>query len=396
MRLAGVHGDTVYGISGTTIVSGRIDEGVATDVADSQPVVPTVFDTFSEVGRIPSPDDPRLIRRLSTGRFRSLVRPFVGDVTTASVFRVSVSDWIVTVGPRLYSSHDAGETWTHRLDLPPSSGPMGVLPSAFCRTDERVYLGEYPLGTEVPRVLASSDGGRSWETACRLPRARHVHAVQVDPFTGDIWVTTGDADSECAIGRLRNGPGTDGEPTFERVGGGDQTWRAVELAFTPTAVLWGMDCGYASRNRLYRLDRDALDADGNATPVTVGATDNSVYYAATVESGGEYWVAFATAVETGRDRTAPDRETAGTNTARVVVASSESDYNDWYDVVRFERRTRIADAIPGVPSANAYVYLASHSGNGLLVNPFNTDTANGRVLVVSPTRLASLTDGRSG
>jgi hypothetical protein len=72
------------------------------------------------------------------------------------------------------------------------------------------------------------------------------------------------------------------------------------------------------------------------------------------------------------------------------VASSESDYTDWHDLLRFRRRSCVANAIPGLPSANAYVSLASTPRGDLLVNPFNTRTANGRVLVVSPEQLSGL------
>lgn len=382
-RLVGVHDGTVYAVRGTDIVSGptRPNRRATTGEADRQPAR---VDLSESVGRVPTPTTPRLLCRLTTGRAGAVTRLLVGDVSTTAVFRLSASTWLATAGPRLYRSTDAGENWDERLALPSSSGPMGVLPSAVCRADGRVYLGEYPLGDEVPRIHVSTDDGRDWAVACRLPGARHVHAVQTDPFTGDVWVTTGDADAECAIGRLRHA-GDAAE--FERVGGGSQAWRAVELAFTPTAVLWGMDCGHARANTLYRLDRAALGADGDPTPVAVGATANSIYYAATVETGGDYWVVFATAVETGRDRTAPGRSTHGTGTARVVAASAATDYTDWHELLAFERRSRLADAVPRLPTANAYVYLGTDANDALVVNPFNTATDNGRILVVPADRL---------
>ncbi len=79
---------------------------------------------------------------------------------------------------------------------------MGVLPSTVCQTDEAVYLGEYPLDSAVtPRVLRSTDRGEIWSSVLQLDGVRHIHAVQFDPYTHEIWLATGDRDSECRIGR---------------------------------------------------------------------------------------------------------------------------------------------------------------------------------------------------
>lgn len=385
MRLAGIDDGTAYGYDGRGVVERRPGNGGGTTRIDLDGCVAEAIPRarFARVGSLPSPDGTSLARRLVTGRYGWLGRAIVGDVATATVHRVSDTDWLATVGRHLFTSHDDGRSWQHRHALAPSSGPSGVLPSAVCRHDGTLYLGEYPLGDDVPRVLSSSDDGRTWSTALELPGVRHVHAVQRDPFGGDVWLTTGDADDECHIGRLdETGDGT----TFEPIGGGTQDWRAVELAFTPEAVLWGVDCGYAAVNRLYRLDRDELRAAG-PTPTVVGETRNSVYYAATVPVDGASVVAFATAAETGQDRTNPDGETTGDTVARVHVADSCSGYSEWTVLGTFRKRARPADYLPGVPSANAYVYLATDPETGLYLNPYNTSVGNGQVLRVPPDQL---------
>ena len=388
MRLAGISDGRPYGSNGRSILSLRDhDEDTVSEVSLRNCVATAIPKSgFERVGPIPGVAHPSLSRRLVTGRLASLSRPLLGAVATETVYRVSASDWLATVGPHIFTSHDGGRTWHHRQALAPTSGPTGVLPTAICRHHGTIYVGEYPLGDDVPRLLGSMDGGRTWQTVLELPEIRHVHALQVDPFGGDIWITTGDTDVECHIGRLSvDGPGT----TFEPVGGGSQEWRAVELAFTPDAVLWGVDCGYAETNRLYRFDRRDLDG-GEVTPTQVGSTTNSVYYAGSLPVDGTWWVAFATAVETGQDRTNTDRETRGDDTARVLVAADDSAFTSWDVLAAFRRRSRPADYLPGVPSANAYVYLDGDPEARLFLNPFNTTTANGQVLQVSPGQLDPL------
>lgn len=384
MRLCGVHDGLSYGCEARRVLAFREGVTVTGSTFRLRDCPGTIIpeDAFERVGTLPVSSDPPTKRRLLTGRLRPVSRRLVGDVATATVHRLTDSDWLATVGQHLYTAHDGARVWRHRGTLVPKSGLSGVLPSAVCRHDGVIYLGEYPLGDYTPRVLRSTDEGRTWETALELSGVRHIHAVQSDPFGNDVWITTGDADAECHVGRLDDsGDGA----TFEPVGGGSQTWRAVELAFTPEAVLWGVDCGYAEHNRLYRLDRETIARDWTTpAPTPVGETHNSVYYAASLPVDGEQLVAFATAVETGRDRTNPDRETTGDDVARVVVASARSDFTEWSVLAAFSRRSRPTDCVPWLPSANAYVYLGADAAAGLFLNPFNTTEANGRLLWVPP------------
>lgn len=341
-------------------------------------------------GRLPDPPSlAETIRtRLLTGpRLKPLLAGVVGAFPAENLWQVTERDLLATAGPHLYSSHDGGETWTHRRRLPPSSGPMGVLPSAVCVTEEAVYLGEYPLDDTTPHVLRSTDAGRSWDRHVSLPEVRHVHAVQRDPYTDDVWVTTGDRGDACCIGRLVDG-------AFRPVGRGGQEWRAVELAFTPSAVLWGVDSPSVEENRIYRLDREACDAP-DPEPTTLFATDGSIYYSAAWDGETARWVAFSTAVETEPDRTAPGRDVGadgvGTATTAVLVSSSASSFTRWQTVAEYRKRRRPTDLVPGspLPSANAYVFLAGDETHGLVYNPYNTRREAGTVRTAAPTASAT-------
>jgi hypothetical protein len=337
---------------------------------------------FERVGRLPVPaagDAGATLRShaTTTGALRAPLEQLVGRFPTVNLWALTEADLVATVGRWLCSSHDGGERWTARRRLPPSAGTMGVLPSALDYADGTVRLGEYRTGSDgPPRILRSPDRGRSWTVEAELPGVRHVHAVATDPYDGAVWVTTGDADEECHVGRLRGGE-------FVPVGGGSQQWRAVEPAFTPTAVLWGVDCAYADRNAVYRLDRAALE-DARPTPERVHDVPASVYYGATVTVEGTTWAAFSTAAETGRDSTAPDRTLRGTGRTAVVAAASDSDYREWVELASHPRRRCVADLLDGVvdlPTANAYTFLAADPAHGLFLNPYNAGAGTDIALV---------------
>lgn len=338
---------------------------------------------FRSLGTLPLPDrgSSTIPVRLTNGPLaKRLLRPVVGAWTTRNLWPLGGETLLSTVGRQVFRSGNLGQSWVPVRRLPPSSGPMGVLPTSVCRHDGAVYLAEYTLGDGPARILRSVDDGRSWETYVETTEVRHFHGIFDDPYGDGLWATSGDTDGESAIGRIDEGH-------FVRVGGGSQRWRAVGLSFTPSAVLWGMDCSYATDVELLRLPRD-----GSGVPKTVGRTDASTYYAATLRVDGDVWVAFATAAEVGEDSTAPreSRRNRAGDVARVLVASSASAYEDWHELAAFRRRRSLGSLVPGVPTASAYVFLAADPELGLLVNPFNTRTAHGSVIRVPPEQLSRL------
>lgn len=365
-RVGGIRDGRLYWTRGRTVGAWTPSEG-----AVALGTLPTPADGGADVGF-----------RLRHGRVaKAALRPVVGSWTTTNLWPLRNDTLLATVGRRVFRSGDGGRSWTPVRRLPDSSGPMGTLPTSVCLHGDDVYLAEYTLGDDPARILRSEDDGRTWETLVETTAVRHFHGVFHDPYRDDLWVTAGDTDDESAVGRL-----VDGE--FVRVGSGSQRWRAVGLAFTPTAVLWGMDCSYAADVELLRLRRD-----GPAEPETVGLTDASAYYAATLPVDGELWVAVATAAEVGVDSTAPaGRGNRSGDAARVLVASSASSYETWYELAAFRRRRPLGERLPGFPTASAYVFLAADERLGLFVNPFNARSDAGSVIRVPPEALPPIAD----
>ncbi|MFC6976816.1 hypothetical protein ACFQL1_22310 [Halomicroarcula sp. GCM10025709] len=150
-----------------------------------------------------------------------------------------------------------------------------------------------------------------------------------------------------------------------------------------------MDSVYEAEKPIFRVDRSAFG--GRPEPKRVHDLDSSVYYATTLETGDAHWIVFSTAMEPGSDSTAPQgAQTSYSERARVVAASSATDYSEWIELAAFQKRPVPADTVDlggVVPSANAYVFLASDPDRGLVLNPYNTAQFDGALLRVTPSML---------
>ncbi|ELZ23105.1 glycosyl hydrolase BNR repeat-containing protein [Halosimplex carlsbadense 2-9-1] len=369
MQLGGIRNQVGYCAAGRRVSAWRPGSGI------------------TDRGTIPCPGrglDRLRFRVLNAGRTKRLLGPLVGAYTTTNVWPVGAEGLVATVGRRAFVSSDGGRSWSVTRELPASSGPMGVLPTSLCEHDGELYLAEYPLGDEDARVLASDDDGRSWSPYHVQEDARHFHGLFHDPYGGRLWATTGDTDRESAVGYFDDG-------RFRPVGSGSQRWRAVGLAFTPDAVLWGMDCPYVDTVELLALPRDRIGA-AEPEPETVGTTTESVYYVETLSVGGESVVVAATAAECGTDSTAPTAERAdsGSRTARVLAATSATGYREWRELCSFTRRSSVGESLSALPAASAYVFVRANDELGLVINPYNTSRHHGEILQVPPSDLERL------
>jgi hypothetical protein len=363
MKLGGVRDGTVYGTRGLDVGTWDADEG------------------FLTLGSLPNPASggerlrfDAMNRRLP----KRLLRPMTGLYTTANVWPLGDAHLLATVSRWLFRSADGGRSWDLVRELAASSGPMGVLPTALCEHHGSVYLAEYPLDDEPARVLKSDDRGRTWSPFVERSDVRHFHGLFADPYSDCLWATTGDRDDESAIGVLS-------DAGFELVGCGSQRWRAVGLAFTPDAVFWGKDSSYTEQAEILRLPREHLD-DPNPEPETLATTACPIYYAETLERPDENWLIVAT-TSTGRiDSTAPAgmRRNTCDGVARVLAASSASDYTDWYELYATERRDAVGEHVGAIPSSNGYLFLATDAEHGLLINPYNTIDDDGDIVVIPP------------
>ncbi len=94
-----------------------------------------------------------------------------------------------------------------------------------CVNDSVIYFGEYFQNTERTKVsiYKSKNSGRSWEIAYEFKpdQIGHIHAIQKDPYTDKLWISSGDKDTESMIAYTE-----DEFKSMVIVGQGSQIWRA--------------------------------------------------------------------------------------------------------------------------------------------------------------------------
>lgn len=107
-----------------------------------------------------------------------------------------------------------------------------------------------------------------------LGQVRHVHALQTDPFTGKLWVCTGDEGNEPMIGWS-----DDGFKSINPIGQGSQKWRACQLVFTESAIYWGTDTGSVELAGIYRWDRVTMEL------TQLIRTEGAIFYSTRLADG---------------------------------------------------------------------------------------------------------------
>lgn len=149
-----------------------------------------------------------------------------------------------------------------------------------CNRDNRhrVCRGIFPaVGEEVWETILEFASISEWENdPSIMDSARHVHTVAVDPYTGHLWVCTGDRNEHSRL--LYS---DDSGESFSVVGMGSQTWRSLSVWFTEHYVYWSMDA-YSYPQCCWRIPRSRFDEKGHwpcITPeLTSGTTKVGVSY----------------------------------------------------------------------------------------------------------------------
>jgi len=141
-----------------------------------------------------------------------------------------------------------------------------------------VVFGEYfrNSGQNDVRIFISHDGGKTWDIAHEFPpgRIRHVHVIKQDPYTGDIWIGTGDKSSASMIART-----SDNFEQLEMIGANSQVWRTLTFIFTEHAVIWGTDTENAEYAGIYKWDRST------GTISKIAGIAHCIFYATQLPDG---------------------------------------------------------------------------------------------------------------
>lgn len=158
----------------------------------------------------------------------------------------------------------------------------GSRPLSFEFVDREFMFGEYRSNPE--RSAIAIYGFNSTEGLYKkleMNGIRHIHGIYQDPFTKNVWITTGDDDDESALYC------TDPDfKTLDKIIYGSQQTRTIKLLFTEDAIYFGSDAP-DERNFLYKMDKGTLRVE---KLVGVGS---SVFHGYRLEN----WLFFSTAVE---------------------------------------------------------------------------------------------------
>jgi hypothetical protein len=144
--------------------------------------------------------------------------------------------------------------------------------------DKYLFWGEYFRNERrtAVKIYKSKDFGKKWCEAYTFPDGiiRHIHTLQRDPFTGKLWICTGDFDDESMIGWS-----DDEFMNIQFIGNGAQRWRSCQLVFTENAVYWGADTGSEEHGGIYRWDKTTMKLE------KLIKVDGAIFFGTRLEKG---------------------------------------------------------------------------------------------------------------
>ncbi len=130
----------------------------------------------------------------------------------------------------------------------------GSRPMNLCQAqDGTIYYGEYCYNPnrKPMRIFQSKDNGDTWLVAYEFKEGEinHIHGIFNDPYTGRLWVATGDDDESCIFGYTE-----DCFKTFVRKHAGSQQYRVCVPFFTENEIIFATDSQY-EQNVIRSIDR---------------------------------------------------------------------------------------------------------------------------------------------
>jgi hypothetical protein len=135
----------------------------------------------------------------------------------------------------------------------------GILSNGLLRaSDENVFFGEYFRNKDRigVRIFKSKDFGQTFKIAYEFKPGtiRHIHCLKKDPYTGKLWICTGDKAGESMIGWS-----DDEFRSIEPIGQGTYAWVACQLIFSEDAVYWCTDTSIEEMAGIYRWDKKTME-----------------------------------------------------------------------------------------------------------------------------------------
>ena len=301
--------------------------------------------TFRKIADLKVP----LLFRLM-GRFRLFVRALRLGIKDLRVLQSGTI--LVIANNKIFRLTNGVVAEVHAFEN--GSGPLR---RGWCEDKSgNCYLGEYFRNNKrnsAVNLLKSKDDGQSWHVLRSWPDIRHIHCVQYDPFTGGIWVGTGDTDMESRILVLS----AEGE-TRQEICSGDQRYRAVSLIFTESQVYWGSDSP-TRQNHIFRYHRKKGEIE------TLAAIDGPVYYALEMGNGIKL---LATTAE-------GESEGSSAEWDRKAHIWASQDGTQWEDLISWEK-----DSWPYIAGYGRIDFAYGNYGNDVYFTALALKGIDGRLI----------------
>ena len=156
-------------------------------------------------------------------------------ITHSDVFVISTDNnhWSEKIPCKIYESKNKGYSFNHIKTI---DGGCALWLSISSDRQENLYIGEYgPKKPGVSKNVWKRDVGTGqWSIIFQadLKSDAHIHRVAVDPYTQNLWVTTGDTHKNRGI-YLSTDQGSSWQYKIDS--------QATAVAYSSSKIYWGED-----------------------------------------------------------------------------------------------------------------------------------------------------------
>lgn len=206
-----------------------------------------LYSFLPEIGKL------ECFSRLSDGknnvlaRYKLTRRLFRAEIR--SLYHLQNDTWMCIAKKGLFRYNKKTNLFEKCCDIEKGSRPMNLCQGP----DGTIYYGEYCYNPQRKpmNIYCSKDNGDTWEVAYTFEQGEinHIHGIFNDPYTGRLWVATGDDDEACILGYTE-----DGFKTFVKEYAGTQQYRVCVPLFTPDEIIFATDSQY-EQNVIRSIDR---------------------------------------------------------------------------------------------------------------------------------------------
>lgn len=174
-------------------------------------------------------------------------RLFRAEIT--HLYHFQNDTWMCIAKKGIFRYNKDSKLFEKCCDIEKGSRPMNLCQDS----DGTIYYGEYCFNPQrhPMRIFCSKDNGDTWEVAYTFGEGEinHIHGIFNDPYTGRLWVATGDDDEACIFGYTE-----DGFKTLVKEYAGSQQYRVCVPLFTPDEIVFATDSQY-EQNVIRSIDR---------------------------------------------------------------------------------------------------------------------------------------------